>query len=201
MPLKRDNWGFDMKQGLSKLLVIDANVLLAAGDERLPDPRPVLCKDFLEAVRKICHRIVATPRIIAEWKKPPRKGQKGRRLRSFSLRWLAQMNGKKKIVYKQDLEDRDLRSKIQKEDLTESEREEILADIHLVEAALAADSRIISCDEKARALFGRIAARIGQIRGVAWVNPEHRDETPLNWLENGAPTDTERLLGRRNAAE
>jgi len=40
----------------SKRLVIDADVARAAGGKDAKYPKPKHCRDFLEAVRVICHR-------------------------------------------------------------------------------------------------------------------------------------------------
>ena len=185
-----------MKRSLSKLLVIDANVLMAAGGHHAKDARPAACANFLNAVQRICHRVVTTPQLTAEWRKPPRKREKGRSLKDFTRTWLYRMNGAKKVVPFQQMEDIVLRGKLRKADLKDNELEEALADFHLIEAALSADSRIMSCDEKARNLFRQIAVRVGELRALVWVNPEYDHETPIKWLEQGAPNESERRLGR-----
>ena len=43
-------------------------------------------------------------------------------------------------------------------------------------------------------LFARAVQRVGEIRDIVWMNPEHTREEPLDWLRNGAPLDDHRKL-------
>lgn len=74
----------------------------------------------------------------------------------------------------------------------------MLKDIHLIEAARAADSRIASLDDKARALFREASSMVKEIRSVCWVNPTNPAEDPLSWLESGAAADRSRQTGHRS---
>src|SRR5438105_13114500 len=50
-------------------LVVDASVARAAGSLESTHPTGVLCRDFLVAVRGVCHRIAWTDAIKLEWDK------------------------------------------------------------------------------------------------------------------------------------
>ena len=52
----------------SKRLVIDADVAQAAGSETATHPRARHCRDFLDEVLTLSHRVVMTERINNEWK-------------------------------------------------------------------------------------------------------------------------------------
>ena len=67
-------------------------------------------------------------------------------------------------------------------------------DFHLLQAALATDQTIISCDQTVRKLFKRASQGVGEIRHIIWVNPDRADEQPIAWLQNGAPPETHRRL-------
>lgn len=49
-----------MAAKVSKLLVIDTSVVGAAGGPDATYPTSVHCRDFLQAVLDICHRVVIT---------------------------------------------------------------------------------------------------------------------------------------------
>ncbi|HYW40908.1 MAG TPA: hypothetical protein VE957_22590 [Terriglobales bacterium] len=68
-------------------------------------------------------------------------------------------------------------------------------DVHLVEAATATDGLIVSMDEEVRNLFKENSERIGELKGLVWVNPCKPEDTALEWLEEGAPTQKNRQLG------
>ena len=79
-----------------------------------------------------------------------------------------------------------------------SEQQEMLKDAHLIEAAVDTDRRVISCDETVRRLYRRVAPRVDDLREIIWVNPtKTADEEPISWLQDGAPTDPQRMLGYR----
>ena len=71
----------------------------------------------------------------------------------------------------------------------------MLKDAHLIEAALAADSRIASKDENARDHFRRLAATYATLRRIHWVNPAVEAEQIVAWrFEDGARPERSRRL-------
>jgi len=52
---------------MSRRIVVDASVARSAGETSHLDS--VLCREFLQAMLKICHRVVLTPEIEREWRK------------------------------------------------------------------------------------------------------------------------------------
>jgi hypothetical protein len=70
------------------------------------------------------------------------------------------------------------------------EREAILKDAHLIEAALSADRIVASLDETARTLF-----QTTELNVVTWVNPVSERARIKAWLEEGAPPVDEWKLG------
>ena len=60
-----------MTRKFSKLLVIDASIGRAAGQRGSAHPASRACREFLDSVYGICHRMVVTPEIKAEWDKIP----------------------------------------------------------------------------------------------------------------------------------
>src|SRR5438093_5128344 len=66
-------------------LVIDASVAGAAGHKPAPG---IVCRDFLIAVRSVCHRIAWSEAIRAEWDK---------HMSTFSEQWLVSMRKLRKL--------------------------------------------------------------------------------------------------------
>ncbi len=101
----------------------------------------------------------------------------------------------KKVCLIAPSEDMELRSAMA--DTVPGERQpiEALKDCHLLEAALLTDRCIASLDDRARQHFVVAARTIGKLKSITWVNPATEEETPLQWLEDGAKVEKERLLG------
>jgi len=173
-----------MKAKYSRPLVIDACVAGSAGTTDYPTSRA--CRDFLEAVLKICHRAVFSPELVAEW---------NRHQSGWAERWRSTMVAKKKVDRIGTIENAALRAEIDARPISEKQREEIRKDAHLVEAALQTDQTVISSDENtARQPFREIAANVPSIGHLIWVNPTRDDERAIEWLQSGAPAEPSRRL-------
>jgi hypothetical protein len=88
-----------------------------------------------------------------------------------------------------------LRKKIEHFAFRKKDRDAMLKDIHLIEAAMAADHIIASLDESARGLFVSMSKKIGEVGNILWVNPGKDGETPVLWLQYKAKREKKRLLG------
>ena len=170
----------------SKRLVIDTDVARAAGSETATHPRAENCRDFLNAVLSLSHRIVMTEKINNEWKNHQSR---------FARRWRVSMDARKKIERINPPENEELQDKVTNTTSDENEIEAMEKDFHLLQTALATDRTVISLDETIRGLFKRASQEVGEIRGIIWVNPDRTaEEQPIAWLQNGAPTEAERRL-------
>ena len=76
-----------MGKSASRALVIDACIAQSAGETE--DPVSKACRAFLIATRDICHRVVMTNDVVAEWKKHRSK---------FSWIWWRSMVARRKVV-------------------------------------------------------------------------------------------------------
>jgi hypothetical protein len=179
----------------SKLLVIDASVLKASGDENAIYPTSKHCYQFLQNALEICHRAVLTRALETEW-----NNHKSR----FGQAWRGKMERRGKLVRIKSLEDSDLRAKIYMadillENLTENQRSQVKKDIHLIEAALATDKIVVSLDDNTARRFFTLAAQeveeLSELKAIAWINPDKPEESPILWLKGGANPEPERLLG------
>lgn len=167
--------------------MIDASVARAAGDKKAKHPTSKACRDFLNAVLEICHRIVMTSELREEWDKHQS---------SFARKWRKTMLAKKKLKKKDIPRNKELWDVFAKLAATDKQCEEMFKDLHLLEAALNTDRTIISLDDNtARKFFSAGSDKFEEIKCIVWVNPDKLEETPIEWLENGAPAEDERMLG------
>jgi hypothetical protein len=172
-------------------IVIDADVARSAGPSGDSQSRPARCARFLESLRDICHLKVLTGALRKEW----RSHRSG-----FFQEWRVSMwaRGSHKVAETELRIDVTWREGILRTAATPADRAEMEKDLHLVEAALATDGIIVSCDEAARRRFAQAARTVRQLRNVVWVNPARMDgEAAREWLEAGAPPRDEWKLGYR----
>ena len=172
----------------SRRLVIDASVARSA---TLSDnPTSNACREFLQAIFDVCHKIVLTAEIYREWDHNALqiRSPADRRRARFLVDWMLAMARRKggKILRTRVARDEELRNKINHLGLPEQSRQEIAEDLHLVEAALASDSIVVSRDDSARALLQSITGSCPELAKVVWCNPVDLREEALQWLETGA---------------
>jgi hypothetical protein len=170
----------------SKRLVIDASIARSSGDENAVFPTSKRCRDFLLATRDICHQAVMTAAIREEW---------NRHQSRFARAWRVSMVARRKLHIIDVPADEQLREKISQATTKTRDREAMLKDTHLIEAAIATDQILVSLDETVRVLFTEAVGRIGEIRRICWANPDKIEEGCINWLEGGAKNEKRRQLG------
>lgn len=164
-----------MSRKMSKALVIDASVAKSAGETE--HPVSSACRQALSTALEICHRVVICKEILKEWKK-----HKSR----YSSSWLAAMESKGKVVRIEISIDNNLSGKLEQLEIGANGIKAMIKDLHLVEAALQTDTRILSCDEAARGLFRSASDHIGELRPIIWVNPVLVEDNCIEWLKTGA---------------
>jgi predicted nucleic acid-binding protein len=172
----------------SKRLVIDTSVASGAGRETATHPEAKDCRDLLQLILSLGHKIVINDEINEELKK---------HASGFFISWLSGMQRKRRIVRvgKNDNSFLDIKAQIENLAKTYENREAMKKDCFLLELALAHDKIVISKDEKVRKLFREISAQVTEIRDVNWINPIKPEETPIDWLKNGATLEHKRSLG------
>lgn len=107
------------------------------------------------------------------------------------------MFARKKAELLESATNQSLRGRIAAAAENEKARAAMLKDVHLLEAAMAADETIIALDEIVRDLFAKTSDSVGEIRSIVWVNPDKLEERPLGWLESGAKAEKNRRLGEK----
>jgi hypothetical protein len=168
-------------------LAIDASIAHAAGTLESSDPIATRCRDFLLAVRGICHRMAWSEAIKTEW---------DRHQSIFARQWLVSMMNLRKLRSVKDELLEELRAAIEVHSPDKNVIRIMLKDVHLIEAALATDLRIASLDDTVREHFRRLAASHEPLRRVIWANPTIEVEQVIEWLEAGAPAQRSRQLKR-----
>ena len=114
----------------------------------------------------------------------------------FATRWRSAMVSIGRVYFSEAVADSEFRAKINGSVKGANERQEMLKDALLIEAAADTDRRVISCDDTVRRLYRRVAPRVDELREIVWVNPtKTADEEPIPWLESGAPAEAQRTLG------
>ena len=72
-------------------------------------------------------------------------------------------------------------------------------DVHLLEAAIATDKLVSSCDKRAHSAFRDASVRVQELKQIVWVNPTRCEESPVRWLLDGAQSEPQRMLGAVSA--
>lgn len=172
-----------MSSGDSKRLVIDASVATSTGERGVRGER---CQAFLRVmIDDTYHRLVMTREIGAEWDVHSHP---------FARRWRRSMNAKRRVDRPNVGHDNAFCLKIERASQTEKALEAMKKDLHLIQAARTTDKRVISLDDTARDYFSEVSSQVGELRGILWVNPVNDDETPTQWLADGAPNEEQRQL-------
>jgi hypothetical protein len=162
---------------MSRRIVVDASVARAAGGTE--NPVSTKCREFLQAMLAVCHRVVMTPEIRREWRKHQSH---------FSQGWLAAMRSRRKVVSAAiDVERQEaLLAAIGESRLGTRQRAAVEKDCLLVAAAWAADNLVASNDDKVRDLLATLTRTTPSVASLVWVNPTDPGGSPVRWLESGA---------------
>jgi hypothetical protein len=172
-----------MRFAESKRLVIDASVATSTGERGQRGER---CQTFLRImIEKTAHRLVMTKDIGAEW---------DIHSHPFARHWRKSMNARKRVDRPAVDHDLILAEKIERANPPEKALLAMKKDLRLIEAARTTDNRIVSLDDNARRFFCAASSGVGELRTILWVNPVQETEMPIQWLEDGAPSDEQRLI-------
>jgi len=140
---------------VSFAFVIDADIARSSGMTEHPVSSG--SRKLLESVSAGGHKAAMCPTLRKEWKDHRSK---------FAIRWMASMVAKKRIIFVTPTSK--MKSHIEKNVEDGKEKEVALKDCHLLDAALESDKIIASNDDKARAVFCKIAINNGEIRTISW---------------------------------
>jgi len=137
-------------------LVVDASVVQAAGETH--HPVSSACRNCLEAIRRICHRVVVTPEMRDEW---------DRHMSNFTRKWRRSMAARRKPLQLVPAADFSMST----EGLSEEDKATIEKDRCLLQAAFAADRIIITRDDALRSALAKMPRNAKLMASITWVNP------------------------------
>lgn len=165
----------------SRLLVVDASLLRAAGSEGATHPVSTCSRQVLTEILDICHRVAISPAIKLEWDNHQSR---------FSRLWLVQMYSRRKVIACALVRDcRHIRQAIKRRrNLTERQKEDADKDFLLVEMALNCDHIIISIDDRARGIYHEACRQLSDLSDITWANPLDDFMSFISFLRGDAPT-------------
>jgi hypothetical protein len=169
----------------SVCFVIDASIARAAGPPESKHPTGALCREFLQQLRGICHRMAWNDSIKAEWEKHQS---------NFSKTWFISMLSMRKVRPVPNAADEQFREAISGHSSDAGVVSIMLKDAHLIEAAQASDHRVAALDETVRGHFSRMSATYSSLLQILWVNPVLEGDAYIEWLESGAAEEANRQL-------
>lgn len=173
-----------MKKSQSRILVIDASIARASGGKGAVHPKAADTRNFLVTVLQICHKAVMTPAVRDEWDKHQS---------NFARKWRSSMVAKKKLLLVDVPENDEIRNQVTSANIGQKQKNAMLKDCHLLEAAIANDFRVISLDDTVQELF-KNELNFPEVNNVLWVNPTVEAQQILNWLCHGAKDCSEYKL-------
>lgn len=140
-----------------RLLVVDASVVHSAG--KTDHPVSSSCRNCLDAILNICHKVAVTPAILEEWNR--------HHMSWFSRTWRHTMAAHRKPL--QSVEPADV--PINLSAYTKRAREEIEKDMCLLEAALGAEKIIVTRDDSLKKALAQRSDGKALLKSIKWINP------------------------------
>ena len=140
----------------TRLLVVDASVVQSAGETEHPVSSS--CRNCLEAIRRICHRVAVTPAIREEWE---------RHMSRFSRKWRRSMAARRKPLESVVPASVPIDMSVYRNPA----RRQIEKDVCLLEAALAADRIILTRDESLKLALMQCPDGKRLVEAIRWINP------------------------------
>lgn len=180
------------KASTSKVLVVDASVMRAAGGEEATDPAPAHARDALKAILTICHRICVSPELREEWK---------RHRSRFAKRWLTQMYAAGKVLSCEPPSCSAILADIRSfHSITQSDIAAVEKDIHLIAVALATGQAVLSWDKRVAVAIRKVCADRKTVTSkavahVLWIDPVTDSDALQAWLSETGPAQPYWQLG------
>ena len=150
----------------SRRLIIDASVIHSAGET--VHPVSSACRECLTGVLIICHHAVLTEKINEEW---------SRHLSRYSRKWRCSLFAKKKI---DPPSSRPISLRL--DAFSPLSKAAIEKDLHILEAANAADRIIITRDDALKTALAETPNGLRVRDSFRWINPVTDGSAPLESL-------------------
>ena len=174
-------------------IVVDTSIARSASDS--PAALASRCHACLEALSGAGHLLVMSQPLWEEWLRIEDTRPTGDwqyYVSRYAHAWYTNMVSRRRFIWVHPRQSEEFRSRILAA-VSTTRQEEAHKDLHLVEAALAADKRVLSSDHRARTDFDGAATSVSELRSILWVDAL-RDRAP-QWLSNGAPDLPQYRLG------
>ena len=171
-----------------RFFVIDASVSRVADRRRAHEGMPGASASFilLMSVMEHCRGFAASASVLREWE---------RNESPAGARWRQDMALRDKFILEDVPPDTELRDGIRcLRHVSDSEKDIMLKDVHLIEAALAFDRMILSWDRQARLHFLRCASLHHLFKGVIWISPDECGGRFKRWIRLGADPEAADFL-------
>lgn len=166
-----------------KILVIDTNVAFAAGGEDTINPVSKHARDTLMAIQTFGHKAAFDETGLREWKE---------HRSPFARRWQSSMIARRRVVAITSRHTDSIAEAINGNGaLHDGEKNLLLKDIHLIDAAFQHDRVVVSLDGRFFACLPKAAIVQAYCAFVVWVNPKHLDEAMTKWLRRASLADAE----------
>lgn len=174
-------------------IVVDTSVARAASHS--PDRIARRCLACLDALDDGGHLLVMSAPLREEWLRIDSDRPTGDwqyYASRYAIAWYTDMVSRRRVIWVHPRQSKEFRSRVLAA-VDADRREEAHKDLHLVEAALAADNRVLSSDRRARTLLDGAAETMRELCSILWVDAL-RDRA-AEWLRSGAPDLPEYRLG------
>lgn len=156
-------------------VVVDASVARAAGGTDASQASSCACRDVLLALREADLRLAMSPPLDDEWR---------RHASRFTRKWLVGMYARRRVLRLTPDPFAPLHAACAA--LPEGRsRRAIEKDLHLIDAAFAADRRVLSNDNEVRADLRELASRLTALRRLLWADPT--EGGCIAWVGAGMP--------------
>ena len=176
----------DRKKGAKYGLVIDADIARAAGEATDPASESCLCRMMLDVVRGSQLRLVMSEDTTQQWDYH-RSG--------YARKWLSAMVRLERVeAVPVEHDSRLRRYLLLRAGNAEDRRLAARNDVHLLEAALATDNRILSKERIAREFFSTCSEGMRKLGPILWANPCRPEDRTCDWLRCDAPDEPGRRL-------
>jgi hypothetical protein len=160
-------------------IVVDVNVARSSGGLEAKNAHSCRCRNALITIYEKKHKIVLSNDLRAECI---------RHASEFSVEWYYSMKRDNLIEDIKDARDPELRERILCHFSDDGARRNVEKDIHLIEAALKTDKKIISNDPKERRKFVKISPIVVELQTIIWTSTSDSDSL-IKWLNGGATCD------------
>lgn len=158
-------------------LVVDVNIVHSSGGITAIHSTALKCREVLLTIYENQHKIVISSDLRHECV---------RHATPFSVSWYYQMKRNNLIEDIHDVRDETLREKILGCFPSDSVKKKVKKDIHLIEAALKTDKKILSNDQKERKKYCHASSSVTELNAIIWVNHLKNHDQVVNWLRCGA---------------